>query len=185
MKTLWLIFFSTFASLAHATGESIYPLDIPLTDQSGQQLKLDVFRGYPVLISMFYASCPHVCPLTINTIQKTERALTESQRQNLRVLLVSLDPEKDTPALLTDVANRQKVDLSRWKLARIKPADVRKLAAVLDVRFRQQPDGEFNHSTLITLINAEGVPVARSDKSAQTDSNLIKQIAAETANKPK
>src|SRR5690606_11079772 len=161
---------------AHAggkfAGESLYQLDIPLTDQGGQQIKLDTFRGKPVLISMFYASCPHVCPLIINNIQKTEQALEAELRKDLRVILVSLDPQKATPEFLSEIANRQKVDLHRWKLTRASDADVRKLAAVLGLRYRRLPDGEFNHSTLITLLDPNGVPVASSELLSEVDTNF-------------
>ena len=43
---------------------SIYHLDVTMTDQQGTAVSLDAFRGHPVVISMFYATCPNVCPQT-------------------------------------------------------------------------------------------------------------------------
>jgi protein SCO1/2 len=167
-------------TIAGTEGESLYQLHIQLTDQSGNAVSLDTFRGQPVLISMFYGSCPYVCPLTINTIQKTEQALDPAVRKQLRVLLVSLDPEQDTPEKLAEVARRQKVDTSRWKLVRADGADVRKLAAVLGVRFRKLPDGEFNHSTVITLLDGIGVQAISSNRLGQTDPALLEKIVSLT-----
>ena len=42
--------------------DSIYALSASLVDQRGRQVGLDLFRGHPVLISMFYATCPDACP---------------------------------------------------------------------------------------------------------------------------
>lgn len=42
-----------------------------------------------------------------------------------------------------------------------KPAELRKLAAVLDVQYRQLPDGNFNHSSVISLIDPQGRVLAR------------------------
>jgi protein SCO1/2 len=172
---LLLIFYCSL-SIAGIDDESLYQLQLQLTDQSGTHINLDVFRGQPVLIGMFYGSCPYVCPLTINTLQKTEAALDPSVRKQLRVLLVSLDSALDTPQKLAAVARQQNIDVARWKLARAEPGDVRKLAAVLGVRFRKLPDGEFNHSTVITLLNGNGVRVISSNQLGQTDPALLKKI---------
>jgi protein SCO1/2 len=180
MKTLirLVLIFHCSLSIAVAHEESLYQLQIGLTDQNGTHSGLDVFRGQPVLIAMFYGSCPYVCPLTIATLQKTEAELDPALRGKLRVLLVSLDPEQDTPEKLADLARRQKVDTSRWKLARADAADVRKLAAVLGVRFRKLPDGEFNHSTLISLLDAEGVRIGSSNQLGQADPALLEKLRA-------
>ncbi len=171
-----LLLFCSGSSSANTGNQSLYQLQIRLTDQSGTRSGLDVYRGQPVLIGMFYGSCPYVCPLTIATLQKTEAALDPDARKQLRVLLVSLDPEQDTPEKLADLARRQKVDPARWKLARADAPDVRKLAAVLGVRFRKLPDGEFNHSTVISLLDAEGVQTASSSQLGQADPALLEKI---------
>lgn len=143
---------------------SIYHLDVKLTDQHGIARSLDVFRGHPVIISMFYATCPNVCPVLISTIQMTERKLRADELAKLRVILVSVDPETDTPEILNGVAAKHHIDLDRWKLARASPQDVRKIAAVLGVRYRKLPDGEFSHTSVLTLIDDRGVVRAQSAK---------------------
>ena len=131
-------------------------MQVALTDQGGKAVKLDLYAGHPVLVTMFYGSCPHVCPMLVSTIQRYERELPEASRGRLRVLLVSLDPERDTPAKLTEVAQRHHADLARWTFARADARDVRRLAAALNILYRQLPDGEFSHSTVITLLDAQG-----------------------------
>ena len=152
---------------------SIYQLTSSITDQDGREQNLDTFRGHPVVITMFYGTCPHVCPLLISTIQKTEQALAPRDRAKLRVLMVSIDPEKDTPQLLSDVADRHHVDDARWKLTRASPADVRKIAAVLGIRYRKLPNGEFNHSTVLTLLDREGVIRARTSRIPGVDEAFL------------
>ena len=180
IKYLFNILLLCYSSIALGNptleDESIYQLHVDLIDQSGKQIELDVYRGHPVLITMFYAHCPYVCPLIINTLQRTESELTFDQRHQLRVLLVSLDPERDTVHQLADAARKQNVDTSRWILARANTTDVRRLAAVLGIRFRKLPDGEFNHTTLITLLDEKGMPVTNSNQLSKTDSELLGQI---------
>ena len=147
-----------FAAVATAAvpGDSLYQLSLPLTDQSGKAVSLDLYAGGPVLVTMFYGSCPHVCPMLIATAQRYERDLPEAGRKRLRVLMVSLDPDRDTPAKLTEVAQRHRVDLARWTLARAGADDVRRLAAALGIQYRKLPDGEFSHATVITLLDPQG-----------------------------
>jgi len=161
-------------------GDSVYQLSLALTDQGGTPAALERYRGKPVLISMFYGSCPHVCPMLIATIQRYERELPEAQRKKLRVLMVSIDPARDTPAKLTEVAARHRVDLARWTLARTDAASVRKLAAVLNIQYRQLPDGEFNHSTVITLLDAEGRPLRQTSSLLRPDAEFSAALTAAT-----
>ena len=168
-----ILFACFIGSVAAATpGDSVYQLRVPLTDQSGVATSLDRYRGQPVLVSMFYGSCPHVCPMLIATMQRYERELPEGQRGRLRVLMVSLDPARDTAAKLTEVAERHRVDLARWTLARTDAPSVRKLAAVLNIQYRQLPDGEFNHSTVITLLDGEGRPLRATSSMLRPDADF-------------
>jgi protein SCO1/2 len=178
MRNILLLLLTLCVWPTHAgpDNKSLYQLNLDLVDQNGTHVTLDVFHGQPVLISMFYGSCPYVCPLTIHTLQKTEAALEPAARRQLRVLLVSLDPEQDTPERLADVARQQKIDTARWKLVRPDAAGVRKLAAVLGVRFRELPDGEFNHSTVISLLDANGVCIINSNRLGQVDPELLEGI---------
>jgi protein SCO1 len=171
-----LLIFYCGLSVAGTHDESLYQMQIDLTDQNGVRSGLDVFRGQPVLISMFYADCPYVCPLIIQTLQRTEAALDPAARAQLRVLLVSLDPKRDTPEKLAEVARRHKLDAARWKLARTDEAGVRKLAAVLGLRFKQLPDGEFNHSTVINLLDREGAQVMTSGQLGEVDGILLEKV---------
>jgi protein SCO1/2 len=160
--------------------DSLYQLAAPLTDQAGKPVRLDLYNGAPVLITMFYGSCPHVCPMLISTAQRYELELPEASRGRLRVLLVSLDPERDAPAKLTEVAQRHRVDLARWTFARAQAHDVRRLAAALNIQYRQLPDGEFSHSTVITLLDAQGRIVRQTSSLLRLDPDFQKALADAT-----
>lgn len=166
---------------AATPGDSIYQLNIPLTDQSAAATTLDRYRGQPVVISMFYGSCPHVCPMLISTIQRYERELPEARRGRLRVLMVSIDPQRDTPARLAEVAGRHRVDGKRWTLARADAAAVRKLAAALNIQYRELPDGEFNHSTVLTLLDPSGRIVRQTSSMGKPDAEFSDALKAATA----
>jgi len=143
-------------------GVSIYDLDAPLTDQEGEATDLDVFRGHPVLVSMFYTTCPQACPVLVSHIKRIEAAVAPAVRDDLRVLLVSFDPEHDTTAVLNEAVKKFGVDATRWKFTRTGEDHVREIGAVLGIKYRQA-DGSFNHSSVVTLLNRDGVIDRRAD----------------------
>ena len=147
---------------------SIYPLALELRDQDGAPTGLDAFRGHPVIVTMFYGSCPIACPLLVTRIREIEAALPEEARAELRVLVVSFDPEHDTPAALRAIAARRGLELGRWKLATGPDDDVRQLAAALGITYHRLPEGGFTHSSVLTVLDRDGRPVARSDDLADT-----------------
>jgi len=175
-----LLVFALSMSISGHTSElpenSIYQLKVKLTDQHNTHQSLDAYRGHPVVISMFYATCPNICPVLISTIQMMERKLSANELAKLRVILVSVDPQTDTPEVLNRVAVRHHIDLDRWKLTQATPQDVRKIAAVLGVKYRQLPDGEFSHTSVLTLVDEKGVVLAQSAKIPGVDDTFFQVI---------
>ena len=170
------------ASLAQGSDsypeQSIYRLEARLIDQSGVAHRLDVYRGQPVLITMFYGSCPAACPLLIDTLRAVERAAPPAQRERLRVLMISIDPEHDSAQNLAELARSRRIDPARWTLARTDASTVRRIAAVLNVQYRQLPDGSFNHSSVITLLSPQGEIVTQSTALAKADGSLLEALSA-------
>jgi len=155
---------------------SLYHLEASLTGQDGAALGLDVHRGHPVLVTMFYSSCPATCPLIVDTLRATERELSAPQRAQLRVLMISIDPERDTPAALLELVQTRHIDTTRWTLARADAATVRKIAALLNVQYRQLPNGEFNHSTVVALLSPTGEIEVSSNTLGQADAALLARL---------
>jgi len=162
-------------------GDSVYRLDTALTDQDGGHFKLENLRGRPVLIAMFYTSCKYVCPLIVDAMSRIERALSDDEKRAVRLLLVSFDSEHDTPGVLKETAGQRHLDPARWTLARTDAAGVRKLAAVLGVQYRATTPGEFNHSSIITLLDSEGRIVARTARMSEQDQDLLQSVQRELA----
>lgn len=158
-------------------GASIYDLRSPYVDQSGQPTHIDRHRGHPTLIAMFYGSCPSACPKLIGNVRKIEAALSPSARDDLRVLLVTIDPENDTPEALRGVVSRYSLDTARWSLLTGKEDDIRDAAAVLGIQYRQA-SGSINHSSVITLLDREGRVDARFDGITDAHEDAAKRIAA-------
>ncbi len=164
------------AAPASVLDMSLYQLDVPLFDQAGRTTSLRDQAGHPVVVAMFYATCKHTCPTLIQRILAFEDSVDPKLRDDLRVLLISF--AQDSPDVLMDVVERHGLDTSRWTLTRTEPERVRELAALLDVTFRTNPEGGFNHSSGFTLVDAEGVIRAQLDDMNADPTPLHEALAA-------
>ncbi len=148
---------------AQKASPSLYPLGVALRDQNDAAIQLDVFRGSPVIVSMFYGSCPTACPVIVAHVKQIEASLPPAVRAKTRVLLVSFDPEHDTPAALTEIAARHHADPGRWRFAVGPDGEVRQLANALGITYRQGEEGFFSHNSVISVLDGEGSIVASVD----------------------
>jgi len=167
---------STAPPLAADRNASFYQLHERLADQDGKPINLDIHRGSPVLVAMFYSSCPATCPLTIDTLRAVERKLGPARRSQVRVLLVSFDPERDTPTALRQLATERRIDTARWTLARGDAAAVRRVAAALGIQYRKLPSGEFSHANVITALDRRGNILAHSSELGSADPRLVEAL---------
>lgn len=140
-----------------SSGQTIYDLDLPLTDQDGRTLALADLRGQVLVAAMIYSSCTSVCPRVTEDMKGVEKQLSGPDRKDVGFVLFSLDPGRDTPAALRRFAAEHALDPSRWRLFASSDDGVRDLSAVLGVKYTAEDNGEIAHSAMIFVIDREGV----------------------------
>ena len=138
-------------------GESIFNLSSKWTTQDGKTLLLKDFHGHPAFLAMVYTSCEKACPLIIEDLKKIDKQLPETAKSEFAMLLFSFDTKRDTPEHLRAFAEKRKLDMKRWTLFNGNERSVRELAAVLGISYKRDTKGDFDHSNVITLIDAEGL----------------------------
>lgn len=74
--------------------------DLHMLDQDARIRTSDTFAGHWTLMLFGYTACPDICPITLAQIRQVLVQMTVAQRQQLRVVMVTLDPEHDSPAVL-------------------------------------------------------------------------------------
>jgi len=134
---------------------SVYDLDSSWTNQNGDAVRLDDLRGKPRVICMFFSNCGYACPLITADMKALESSLAPEQRGRVGFVMASFDVERDTPDKLRVFAETKELG-SDWQLLHGDENAVRELAAALNVRYRKEPDGNFAHSNIITILDAEG-----------------------------
>jgi len=161
----------SFPGLAHehhmteqskpVSGDSLYNLPSAWTTQSGKPVHLEIFRGQPVVMSMIYTHCEQMCPLTVEHMRKIETDVENHNLGPVRYILFSFDSVRDTPNRLRSYAAMRGLDPAHWTLMHGDPDAVRELAATLGISYRQEPNGEFDHSFAVTLLDRNGVIAAQ------------------------
>lgn len=76
--------------------------DFTLTADDGQPASLRDYRGKVVLIYFGYTFCPDICPAVLSELATTLDTLAPSERDQVQVLMVSIDPARDTPEVLAE-----------------------------------------------------------------------------------
>jgi protein SCO1 len=137
------------------TNRSIYQLDAKWTNDAGKTVILASLRGRPVVVAMFFAQCEYACPVLVRDIQRLREALPEAVRERTELVLVTVDTERDTPEALRAFRTRMSLD-QHWTLLRADADAVQELAMLLGVKFKRDARGQYAHSNLLTLLNAEG-----------------------------
>lgn len=99
----WILWFAALASLSCQQRLPVLPVggDFTLTDHNNQRFELSSLRGKAVLILFGYTSCPDACPTTLSKLSSVCRRLGNDAKR-VKTLYISVDPERDTPAVLKD-----------------------------------------------------------------------------------
>lgn len=169
MKKLFFLFSFLFSlilgQLAFAENlipkDSLYNLKTSWASTLGKEIKLAEFSGKKVLITMVYTSCPHACPMTISKIQEIEDA---SKNKDFKVVLVTFDPQKDTPTSNIEYLKKKKLNLDKFVLL-TGPSEAagRELAIILGINYKSVGNGDFAHSNIISVLDKTGKVVATLD----------------------
>ena len=181
IPSLFLSALMALAAPLHAQslpGDSVYHLHAATQDAYGQPFPWSSLRGQARLVSMFYTNCHLMCPLIIENAKSVQNQLAPAERKQLGVVMISLDPARDTPAAMRDVAKRHRVP-EGWQFLTPADNDVRAIASVLDVRYRFRQDGSINHTSVLVLLDSDGRIRARSEVTgAAADPAFLIQVKA-------
>lgn len=155
--------------------KSLYQVDSSWTNDANLPVSLASLRGRPVVLTMFFARCEFACPMLVNDMKRIEAALPAQLRTNVTFALVSFDSERDTPTALAAFRKLHELG-SNWILLTSTADNVQELAALLGVKYKRDARGQFAHSNLITLLNAEGEVAVQQVGLNQPGADIIAQL---------
>ena len=140
----------------HCTDKSLYQVESKWTTDGRKQIELGNLAGKPQVVLMFFSHCTTACPILLNDLKRLSAALTPEQRARVGFTMVSFDTARDTPAALAEYRRAWNLPADNWTLLSGSADDVLELAALLGVKYKQDADGQFAHSNVITVLDANG-----------------------------
>ena len=146
------------------------PLDLIGAD--GASLRLTDLRGRPVMVAFAFAHCETACPRLVHEVLAAQRSLEDRPA----VVIVTLDPWRDTPSRLASIEDQWGMDGS----ARVVSGTVAEVEAVLDAwgidRSRNPRDGDLTHVPRVFLVDRDGILAYESDAEALLLAELARRL---------
>jgi protein SCO1 len=128
--------------------------DFRLVDQSGRSVSVSAQRGHWLVVTFLYTHCPDVCPLIAAQLNRAIGTRV-GREAGLRVISVSVDPRRDTPAAVKQYAITHRLAPSfRWGIG--SRAELARVWRAYHVAALPGPRGTITHSTVSFLIDPEG-----------------------------
>lgn len=157
----------SLSSTQPQTGELPFPAEalrtayaapeLRLTNQLGEPVDLSLLKGQVVLLTAVYASCPHTCPAILAQTRSAIDELAEQDRAGLRVVAVTMDPQNDSPEVLSRLAKNHGMPAPLYNLVTGEPSEVERVLDRMQVARERDPEtGVINHANLFLLLDREG-----------------------------
>lgn len=136
--------------------ESIFNLTTNWNTEEGETIQLKELKGKTLVMVMIYTTCKAACPRLVADMRNIEAKIPENKLKNIHFILVSIDPETDTPKRLKEFAKENFMDEEHWTFLQGTESGVREFANVLAVKYKQISPMDFSHSNIISVFNTQG-----------------------------
>lgn len=161
---------------------SVYNLPATWTTQDNEQIELKDLRGNVLVMVMIYTSCKAACPRLVADMRNIEKQVPQEDLDKVKFVLVSIDPETDTPERLKKFSEENKMTDDQWLFLRGTEEDTREFAAVLAVSYKQISPIDFSHSNIISVFDEEGVLVHQQEGLGVDNTETVEAIKTEVSN---
>lgn len=129
--------------------------DFELINQDSETISLTKFHGKAKVMSFMYTSCvtATMCPMTTRKFKKLQGSLDEKSDKKTVFLLVSFDPERDSPGLLKKYGEMYEIDFHNWHFLTAEKQILEKVIDDYQIIAEKQESGVFRHSMITFLID--------------------------------
>ncbi len=144
----------------------------------GPAIRLGAGQGTPTVLTFLFTTCPDpaFCPALVARLQPLQAAMGE----RARIVSVTLDPERDTPAVLQAYARAVGAQPDRWRFAVPTTAELAKLAQQAGLTIHLET-GRIVHSTRVLVLDAEGRLIERYDDVGFPLDRVLAQLGVDAA----
>lgn len=146
----------TELAYAPVSNESIFNLTSSWNTEEGNTIQLHDLKGKVLVVVMIYTTCKAACPRLVADMLAIRSKVPEKLKDKVQYVLVSIDPEYDTPVKLKEFAISKEMDGEEWTFLQGDPETVREFANVLSVKYKEISPMDFSHSNIISIFNPAG-----------------------------
>ena len=159
------------------TGEvsdaSIFHLTSKWNTEENETIELSELKGNVLVVVMIYTTCKAACPRLVADMRNIHKKVDSP---DVRYILVSIDPENDTPERLKAFAIENQMDGEEWTFLQGTEDDVREFSNVLAVKYKQISPIDFSHSNIITVFNEGGVLTYQQEGLGVDNTTLVEKV---------
>ncbi|MBX7115783.1 MAG: SCO family protein [Myxococcaceae bacterium] len=169
------------AALLYATPApqaNVFTLETHWRAEDGSDRAFSTLKGRPFVLAFIYTSCPGTCPLTTAKLKRLDAAL-KAQKTPLPMVVVSLDPEHDTPQAVHHYRERYALEhAEHWSVFVGAEAALRTLTQLLDFKYAQNPESkQIMHDNTVYLISRGGEVLTALSSLDDSSAPLLEQAA--------
>ncbi len=148
---------SKSSSARPAAQAAASPKDLQtLVDQEGQPFSFAKLAKKTVLVNFIFTNCPLICPTQTQALIGFQQALPPALRTRVRILSVTVDPDRDSALALKQYAMSMGVDFTNWSFVTGKSAELNWLYRYYSVGVNPTSDGLYDHQAGVYLVDAQG-----------------------------
>lgn len=152
---------------------SIFNLTSKWNTQDNQTIELKDLKGDVLVIVMIYTSCQAACPRLVADMRNIHINVND---ETTKYILVSIDPETDTPKRLKEFAIENQMDNDQWTFLQGTVDDVREFSNVLAVKYKKISPLDFSHSNIISVFDQQGVLVHQQEGLGVDNKETVNEI---------
>ena len=155
---------------------AIEPPQFELLDHTGEAVSLEELRGKVVVVTAVYATCGESCPIILTQLRRITDEMVDDH-DDLAIVGITLDPERDGPQELTGLAERHRVDAPLYRLLHGEPDEVNRVLDEFSVaRIPDEERGEIDHANLFIVIDRDGKIAYRIGLGDRTENWLTRAL---------
>lgn len=159
---------------------SIFNLTSKWKTEEDKNIVLKDLKGKTLVMVMIYTSCKSACPRLVADMRNIEKKIPKKLQPKIQYVMISIDPETDTPKRLKAFAIENHMDGKQWTFLQGDINSVREFANVLAVKYKQISPMDFSHSNIISVFDSQG-ELVHQQEGLGVDNNLtIEKIIAST-----
>jgi len=155
---------------------SIFNLTTKWSTEEGKIIALKELMGKTLVMVMVYTTCKSACPRLVADMRGIESKIPKGLEKNIQYILISIDPETDTPKRLKEFAIENYMDGKQWTFLQGSVDGVREFANVLAVKYKQISPMDFSHSNIISVFNPQGELVHQQEGLGVDNNETITKI---------